>query len=322
MKIIGAGMAGLIAGHMMRRHVPTILEASSALPENHSALLRFRSEAVANATSIPFEKVYVRKGVVSRNGDAVASHSTIPDMNAYAAKVTGSVMVRSIGQIEGANRWVAPPDFTSKLYASLPCGLLFDSRIDELQIGSKKQDEVWISTIPMPVMMNLVGWNKSSLFQSKEITTIVAEIQEPLTSVYQTVYLPYKDIWGDFYRASIHGSQLILEGVGSKSDIQFGDGYDVNNHDCQIARKALQDLFGMDRPIIKGVTRKCQKFGKILPIDNQEREAFILYLTEQHNIYSLGRFATWRSILLDDVVNDISVIDRLMSKSPYTRKKH
>jgi hypothetical protein len=50
MKIIGAGMAGLIAGHMLRRHSPEIHEAASSLPNNHSALLRFRSDAVAKAT--------------------------------------------------------------------------------------------------------------------------------------------------------------------------------------------------------------------------------------------------------------------------------
>jgi hypothetical protein len=35
-------------------------------------------------------------------------------------------------------------------------------------------------------------------------------------------------------------------------------------------------------------------------------------LTEEHNIYSLGRFATWRQLLLDDLVKDIGVIEKLI----------
>jgi hypothetical protein len=35
-------------------------------------------------------------------------------------------------------------------------------------------------------------------------------------------------------------------------------------------------------------------------------------LTHERNIYSLGRFATWRNILLDDVVDDIAAIKKLL----------
>ena len=55
-----------------------------------------------------------------------------------------------------------------------------------------------------------------------------------------------------------------------------------------------------------------QRYGKILPFDEEERQAFILWATETFGIYSLGRFATWRQILLDDLVRDIGVIKRLI----------
>ena len=51
----------------------------------------------------------------------------------------------------------------------------------------------------------------------------------------------------------------------------------------------------------------------MLPIDNELRKEFMHYATANFNIYSLGRFATWRPILLDDVVDDLAVIERMMS---------
>lgn len=56
-------MAGLLAAHMLRRYSPTVVERQSRLPNNHTALLRFRSPAVSDATSIPFSRVLVRKGI-------------------------------------------------------------------------------------------------------------------------------------------------------------------------------------------------------------------------------------------------------------------
>jgi len=36
-----------------------------------------------------------------------------------------------------------------------------------------------------------------------------------------------------------------------------------------------------------------------------------------YNVYSLGRYATWRNILLDDVYHDINVIKQLMDSDGY-----
>ena len=46
--IIGAGMAGLLAANMLRHRDPVILEAQKSLPNNHHALLRFRSSVVGD----------------------------------------------------------------------------------------------------------------------------------------------------------------------------------------------------------------------------------------------------------------------------------
>jgi hypothetical protein len=53
---------------------------------------------------------------------------------------------------------------------------------------------------------------------------------------------------------------------------------------------------------------------------NEEiRKEFIFKTTVQNNIYSLGRFATWRNLIMDDVYKDIQVIKKLMNQSNYDR---
>jgi hypothetical protein len=65
-----------------------------------------------------------------------------------------------------------------------------------------------------------------------------------------------------------------------------------------------------------------QKYGKIAPIDERFRRSSIVQLTTQHKIFSVGRFATWRNILLDDVVNDLAVVKRLIHSSAYEQHLH
>ena len=54
MIIFGAGLAGLLSANMMRSHKPTVYEFQSELPNNHGALLRFRSDKVGTATNTFF----------------------------------------------------------------------------------------------------------------------------------------------------------------------------------------------------------------------------------------------------------------------------
>ena len=63
--------------------------------------------------------------------------------------------------------------------------------------------------------------------------------------------------------------------------------------------------------------------GKIVPLPDAARKRLLFRLTHEHGIYSLGRFATWRNVLLDDVVNDIAVIKRLArSGDAYVARLH
>ena len=85
----------------------------------------------------------------------------------------------------------------------------------------------------------------------------------------------------------------------------------------------LMDDFGFRPRKITNITSSTQEYGKIRPIDERLRKEFIFQMTTQHNIYSVGRFATWRQILLDDVVDDIKVVEEFIrGKSDYARWMH
>jgi Flp pilus assembly protein CpaB len=117
MRIYGAGLAGLLAANMLRRYKPEVHEAQPSLPNNHEALLRFRSDAVARATGIPFRKVLVHKAILYR-GQLI----TTPNLrlsNMYSQKVTGEVTNRSILSLDSAERFIAPPNLIELLANSV-----------------------------------------------------------------------------------------------------------------------------------------------------------------------------------------------------------
>lgn len=76
-----------------------------------------------------------------------------------------------------------------------------------------------------------------------------------------------------------------------------------------ITTRALR-LLGMNNTFIQAQAKK-QTYAKILPIEEGLRKDFIYWATKEHDVYSLGRFATWRpGLLLDDLVKDIQKIEK------------
>lgn len=307
-------MAGLLAANMLRRYEPEVHEIQPSLPSNHGALLRFRSDAVAKATGQPFKRVRVHKTILWR--DELVTAPTLQMANAYSLKVTGRVLPRSILNTEPVDRWIAPPDFIKKMMAGV--NITYNSPLNEVAVIDSEIFRPCISTIPMPVLMDIVRWDKKPIFLYDTIISATIKIIDPMVDVYQTIYAPeYDALW---YRASITGNVLILEFMKDHlpnwhiKDIEEQRDFLHNS-----IHKALV-LFGLDNdflftPEFEPAIIKEQKFGKLKPIDNVARRSFILGMTRKYGIYSLGRFATWRQLLLDDVVNDVHVIDRFIQDS-------
>lgn len=306
MIIYGAGMAGLLAAGMLRRFSPYVQEAQESLPDNHGALLRFRSEVVAQATGQPFQKVRVLKAVKYKG--SLHHRADLRMSNLYSWKVSGQVATRSILDTNPVDRYIAPPDFIPTMAAG--ARIVYGAPLTREGLEDHRdRGEPVISTIPMNILMDIVGWEERPEFLYRGITSYRFRIHSPATDVYQTIYYP--DPEDRPYRASITGDLLTVECMGDTEEDAFPD------------ISAILADFGIIARSGSRVDRKSQPYGKLLPIQEKVRRAFILAMTDQFRVYSVGRFATWRQILMDDVVHDVELVSRFISeRDTYTRELH
>jgi len=300
MKILGAGMSGCLAAIAFPQ--ATIIEKQSRDEvASHNAVLRFRSDVVSKMTGIPFKKVTVRKDIYYK-GKFVPP--TVRYANMYSMKVTGMILDRSIWNLDTVERYIAPQDFHQQLLDMLEGRIQYEEEIEYINQIVKdiiKDREVKISTIPMNAILKIAPIEHGNFeFNFQKIHTARYKIED--CDVHQTVYFPDPDI--DVYRATITGDNLIIE---SKED---------ENADMSSVIKAFC-LYGTSQ---KFINSGIQKFGKIAPINEFKRKYIIHKLSTDYNIFSLGRFAIWKNILLDDVVHDIDVIKRMINEDDYGRR--
>lgn len=298
MKIYGAGIAGLLAGCMF----PTaeIYEAGSAGSVQHKAVLRFRSSAVGDAVGIDFRRVRVHKGIWSEGKSVQPS---IEMANLYSMKVIGRLADRSIWNLDAVDRFIAPEDFIAMLADRCYGRISWGHQLTAQDV--MEEDERAISTLPMSTMVKFVDDYAPAPIEHPEFKYEGITVQRwriPNADVFQTVYFP--DPCTTLYRVSITGDLLIAEYVGEPDDYWFWG------------------AFGLHASNAEPIEKVKQSFGKIAKIDDAWRKQFIFDLSTKHRIYSLGRFGTWRNLLLDDVIKDISVIKKLMNTNTYDRMRH
>lgn len=298
MKIIGAGISGLIAANMLRHKSPVVLEQQDELPNNHSAVLRFRSHTVGDVTGIEFKKVDVIKA-------SLPWRNAIADALAYADKNTGSLRSdRSIpAEIIKAERFIAPPDFIQRLAQGIDINYgVHDGFGDDIM-------EPIISTIPMPALMSILDYTAPERIEFSSIhgTNMIAKVER--CDAYVSLYMPSP--FYPFSRVSITGDELVAEIPSAMEDF-----------DVEILYAAAA-LLGIEKDRLTSMHAKLQLYAKIQPVDDNTRKAFIHWASDTHNIYSLGRYACWRpSLLLDDIVQDVRLIERWINNGNYSRKLH
>lgn len=289
MLILGAGLNGCLAA--MKFKEARILEYLPN-PSVHKAVLRFRTEDVSQLLGIPFKKVQVQKGIVI-NGEFV--QPSIRNSNWYAKKVTGMAASRSIDNLEPSIRFIAPDDLHIQLLARL------HKRIEvNVNYVPHKRDEPVISTVPLPVLCEKLGLDNPISTERLAKPVHVRTIKFARAELYQTIYYPA--IGFPVYRASMTGNTMIIEATSQ-----------ITSRDCM---KVIND-FGLESMEHTFGDDVIQQYGKFVPLDDIYRKRLMLKLTAEYGVYSLGRHATWRKLLLDDTPKDLEVIERLIKVDEY-----
>lgn len=284
MNIIGAGMAGLLAANVLAHRKPTVLEAQSALPNNHSAVLRFRTSQIGDITRIPFKKVTMIKCTQ-------AWQNPVADALAYSFKNTG--VYRSDRSINAGtvteDRFIAPPNLIARLASNVTIQLNHKHKF------KKPNDwEPAISTIPMPALMQALDYPEPRpVFTHTAGSNLRARIKD--CNAYVSILVPDPRL--PFSRISITGDEVVAECPQQALDLRG-------------TLLMVATLLGISFERFHEFARHEQRYAKINPIDDTARKNFMFWATDNFGIFSLGRFATWRpGLLLDDLVKDIRLID-------------
>lgn len=297
MVIYRAGLTGCLAGVIIPNS--DVLDLNSG-PVLHKAVLRFRSDEISKATGIPFEKIKVTKAVF--DGEMFVPWNPCL-ANEYSMKVIDGLYDRSIENLEPVTRWLAPDNFHEQLIDILGEKITWDVT---MYPNPTFTSVPVISTLDMPANMRLVGAadtiNLDTHFNSIYVTTIYITVP---SGVHQTVYFPSPDT--DIYRVTLEGSKMIIE---SRAAIEEDDW------------KWIPGIFGLPHnswTLDDSNINYRQRIGKIAPVRDDLRKEIIGLLTENHNLYSLGRTAIWKNILLDDCLQDIHQIQRMIHTPKYDR---
>ena len=297
LRIIGAGMAGLLAAHMLRHHDPVVWEAQSALPHNHSAVLRFATSQVADVLGMEFREVNLVKAVLPwRN--------PVADALAYSSKCLGLYRSDRSPVLEArtssTRRYVAPEDLVARMAKN--CRIEFDSPWFPDDAGKV------LSTIPMPELMHMTKYPRYDNLDFKRVSGVNLRVRIDDCDAFVSLIVP--DPGEHFSRVSITGNLLIAE----MPSFVLTDDLDS----CSLAEEAAT-LLGIHPADINynDIALTEQHYHKIAPIDEAERRNFVHWASSEKQIaWQLGRYATWRPWLqLDDLVHDIRKIDRWM-RSP------
>jgi hypothetical protein len=291
MIIVGGGLSGCLAGVLTPG--AQVFESSETIPDNHKAVLRFRERKISDATGIPFKEVTVNKAIWYQGEE----HPPTPRLcNKYSRKVAGRILTRSIWDLKPVRRYIAPHDLHHLLADCLGNRLHLGKRIDASDVAWNTVPVV--STIPMHMLASALGMTIDQDFRFERIE--VSRYKVSNADVHQTIYYPALSL--SVYRATLTGEDLIVESTG-----------DINPPDLNTVLESL----GLVAGDVELVEQAHQQYGKIAPIDELARKQFIFHTTINHNIFSLGRYAIWKNILLDDVYDDLLKIKSVISDGHY-----
>lgn len=332
--VLGAGLAGTMMARVLSDHYPdksllVIDQRPTPDIRNHWALLRFRNLDVARALGVGVEEIEVEKAVYWQG--RLHYSADIAMNNTYSLKTYGQIGNRSLKQLGMAKRYLP-------LTTPQPKNCLWGHKLNSLQPGivtaSRSEGDgtvgawceikynVCISTLPMDVLLNATAGLPDQLFfltreklVSESIFVFRKTIKDIRCSVNQTIYFPESRF--KVYRATLERGTFIVEYMDDDADGIVEELPEVVG--C-FGLPFSRAIFGELQPS----DYHTQQNGKTLGIDDDQRRSIIYSLTDVYNLYSVGRFATWRPLRADQLVEDVYKVERMIrqgiDKTKYERR--
>jgi hypothetical protein len=248
---------------------------------------------VGDVLGIPFRRVTMIKATA-------AWTNPIADALAYSYKNVGQYRSdRSI--VKGTmveDRYVAPPDLIARMAEQ--CEIVYNHGYD----FADGEGTPTISTIPMPRLMELLAYPHPPTFNAKAGRNIHAQVHS--ADAFVSLIVPHPN--SPISRVSITGDEAIIECTDNNRTPASAE--DIVGIACE--------LLGFNAQDVHTITEHKQQYAKIQPIDEATRKNFMFWATDKFNIFSLGRFATWRpGLLMDDLVQDVRKIEGWIQGSRY-----
>jgi hypothetical protein len=202
--VAGMGLAGLLAGNMLRNRLGMIVEAQPSLPNNHSAVLRFRSRVISDTLNIPFREVMTMRAISPwRN--------PVADMLSYSLKTMCVASSRSSINANGelVRRYIAPLDLIERMAKPLKVSTFYNRSIVEVKVNQRESEIPIISTIPMDKLMEILAYPRRNKleFRHRAGTNIIVELAN--VDAYCSLYIP-NPVFA-FARVTLTGAQMVLE---------------------------------------------------------------------------------------------------------------
>ena len=315
--VLGAGLAGTMMARLLSDHHPdktliVVDKRPSPDTKNHWALLRFRDLETARALGVGVEEMEIEKAIYWRG--KLHYEADLAMNNTYSLKTYGQIGNRSLKHLGIAKRYL--PLTTPK-----PKSCLWGKQLTHIEPGEvflaeddlviRIKYSVCISTIPMDALLQATRIGNSDVpfflspneLMSESIGIFRKQLKGVRCDVNQTIYFPETRF--RVYRATLEKGLFIIEYSESDPD------------EIMEELKEVIGCFGIpfDRSLfdeIKPTDFHTQQNGKTLAIDDGTRRAIIYSLTDAYSLYSVGRFATWRSIRADQLVKDVYKVERMI----------
>ena len=262
--------------------------------------IRMRADSLASRLKLPATKVTAHSCVLSIDGDnfIYRERATPADIINYSRKVIGILSARSIMNCGQHTRWVFGADALLELRHRHRSRINYNAVLPASHWADPSIPVV--STAPMVVATDALGIPAPDEDLAHPLIVYRAPVSNADISLSVTLYVPSPAT--PVSRITLSESWLVLELASSASRAES------MTQALELARQA----FGL-LPRELGEPQSFTQPSKLTP-QSEEARTILFAMSANHNVWSLGRYATARSgVLIEHLPHDCEVISKLMA---------